>query len=112
MLEKGTSLINQLRDRKRQLNIVIEEHVLTLVTELRKLWENHQQILDKINHYSEISDDHINKARMQDESVNEIKNGVFDALSFLVAKIAQMLDSSSGIRMKSPSGKCLSVFVF
>jgi len=61
---------------------------------------------------SEISDDHINKARMQDESVNEIKNGVFDALSFLVAKIAQMLDSSSGIRMKSPSGKCLSVFVF
>ncbi len=106
MLEEGTSLINQLRDRKRQLHIVIEEHVLSLVKEFRKLWENHQQILDKINHYSNVSEEHINEARMQDESVQEITNRVFDTFWFMESKISQM-DFSSGIRMKSPPSKSL-----
>lgn len=108
ILEKGTSLIIQLRDRKRQLIIVIEEHVLSLITEFKKLWGNHQQILDKINHYSNVSEEHINEARMQDESVQEITDRVLNTFSFLESKIAQM-DFSSVIRMKSPSGK---VFLF
>ena len=94
MLEERTYLINQLSDRLRQLNNLVEEYgdfltgneenVLTLVTEVKELWEKlkemtNQQIPEYM-HLNSCSEEQKQEARLQDATSLKLKDDVLATL--------------------------------
>jgi len=94
ILEEGTSLINQLRDHMRELNILVEEYgnsltgnegdVLNLVTKVKELWANLTTLLEKKKlkeSYSLISEEQKQEAKkMTDSTERDLKEALFATL--------------------------------
>ena len=92
ILEKGTSLINQLLDRLRQLNVLVEtygdsltgneENVLNLVAEVKELWKNLTALFDSMHgYYSVISEEQKQEAyKMYGATVRDLKEDLFATL--------------------------------
>ena len=94
MLDEGTSLINQLSDRLRQLNNLAEEYgnllngheenVINLVREVKELWEKLEEIPNKqsaaFRYCYSCSEEQRQEYRKQDETVSNLKDDVFATL--------------------------------
>ena len=91
-MEKGTSLIDQLRDRLRQLNVLVEkygdsltgnkENVLNLVAEVKELWNNLTTLFDSMHdYYSVISEEQKQEAyKMYEAIVRDLKDDLLVTL--------------------------------